>query len=104
MPRELLGSIPHWNLGEIGYDMEECLSNGVDELVGEREGKPAKPKSFPVPCPFMWATTRSCGLDLDGSSYPSRSQFKVGLPTPNDTTRKIPIGMSNAWFWLIQMW
>lgn len=68
MPRELLGSIPHWNLGEIGYDMEECLSNGVDELVGEREGKPAKPKSFPVSCPFMWATTRSCGLDLDGSS------------------------------------
>lgn len=84
--------------------MEKCLSNGVDELMGEREGKTAKTKSFPLPCLFMWATTRSCGLDVDGSSDPNRSQFKLGLPTPNDPTKKILTGMPNAWFWLIQMW
>lgn len=55
--------------------MEECLSNGVDELVGESEDKPARNKSFPVPWPFTWDTTRSCGLDLDGSSDPSCSDL-----------------------------
>lgn len=49
---------------------EEGLSNRVDELVDEREGKPLRNTSFTVPCPFMWATTRSCGLDVGGSSNP----------------------------------
>lgn len=85
MHRDLLVSVLHWNPEEV----DSNTNRGIDELSSESRGKQAKLKTFPGPCPFMWATTRRYGPDLDGSSDPKWSQFKVGLLTSNNLTKKI---------------
>lgn len=61
---------------------KECLSNRVDDLASESEGKRAKPKKLPSSLSFYV-----------GCHQKVRPTFKVGLLTSNDQSRKSLTGV-----------
>ena len=64
---------------------KECLSNRIDELASESEGKQAKPKKIPSSVSFYVGCYQKV--------WPT---FKVGLLTSNDQLRKSLTGVPAA--------
>lgn len=60
--------------------MKECLSNRIDGLANECEGKQAKLESFHVACHFTWAATRCSGPDFLPPEIWSRKSL-TGVPS-----------------------
>lgn len=58
--------------------MEKCLSNRVDELAIDSEGKQANSKSFLLRCPFLPAASR-CGPDV-GWVFPPHMIQSQNIP------------------------
>ena len=56
---------------------KECLNIRIDELAIKSESKQAKNKSSFLPCPFMWAATRTRGPDLGWVFLSQMIQSKV---------------------------
>lgn len=94
MPRELLGSILHWNQEEIGYDSSGGMSQQQGRWTcGWEGGQAGKKHKLHRSMSFYVGHHQKLWLRF-------RWVFQPQMIQP----RKSPTGMPNAWFWLIQVW